>query len=401
MLVKYARKQRASIYHPATIDDLPFEVLREALLYLEPAELVAPSRVNRSWRPAAQDVQRARVDFPRVYRSLMCGIQLTRIVFGYDVFSIKHLEIDFDIVSNNCLAILARLISPTLHTLDISFADYEILDQFFSHCRGIRNLKLQYFDFGDDLALISQTIKGGFYQLSQLSLLLCRGDLRMFVVSVPILNLLSFSIDSFGETIKENNMCLDVALNCPMIKRLYLDDYYTNSTTLLKIVESCRDIEELSFVSDDIGLIQSDFEAFASLPRLKSLYIDCRIVGDGVTGLSRCRGLKHLALLRGSFALTSIFTSIGRKFVSLKYTTSNPYLETVYSIIEHCPNIQILDLDQDAKDKAAAGPVDLLKEKLKMLTNLKIGKESVRLGTALKSTGGRPRPEREPIDCDQ
>jgi hypothetical protein len=113
MLLKYARKQRASIYHTATIDDLPFEVLRELFVYLKPEDLVAPSRVNRSWRPAAQDVQRAQL---RIFEggnesldaSLMCGIQLTRIVFGYESFSIKHLELDLKMVAREYIPILSR-----------------------------------------------------------------------------------------------------------------------------------------------------------------------------------------------------------------------------------------------------------------------------------------------------
>jgi hypothetical protein len=196
MLLKYARKQRASIYHHATIDDLPFEVLRESFLYLEPADLVSPSRANRSWRPTAQDVQQSRFVVEKEDYSLLCGIQLTRIAFGYDAYSIKHLVIDLYSVNRNYIPILARLVSPTLRTLDLDYfgvetsSHYVALDQFFSQCDGIRNLKLNYFDFGDNPSNISQTIKEGFYQLSQLSLYGCFGDLRMFVVSVPIPNLL-------------------------------------------------------------------------------------------------------------------------------------------------------------------------------------------------------------------
>jgi hypothetical protein len=103
MLLKYARKQRASIYHPATIDDLPFEVLREAFLFLKMEDLVAPSRANRSWRPAAQDVQRSRFQIDHrlgesMVASLLCGIQLTRIVFVYEAYSIKHLDIELGLV---------------------------------------------------------------------------------------------------------------------------------------------------------------------------------------------------------------------------------------------------------------------------------------------------------------
>jgi hypothetical protein len=47
---------------------------------------------------------------------------------------------------------------------------YAILNQFFSQCRGIRNLNLESFDFGVDQSSIPQTINDGFYRLSQLNL---------------------------------------------------------------------------------------------------------------------------------------------------------------------------------------------------------------------------------------
>jgi hypothetical protein len=103
---------------------------------------------------------------------LLCGIQLARIVFGYESFSIKHLVIDLSSVDRDCVPILARLVSLTLYVLDLSYDDeeesnYAILDQFFSQCDGIRNLTLRQIDFGEYPT--SQTIKGGFYRLSQLS----------------------------------------------------------------------------------------------------------------------------------------------------------------------------------------------------------------------------------------
>jgi hypothetical protein len=391
MLLKYARKQRASIYHHATIDDLPFEVLREAFLYLKPKDLVAPSRVNRSWRPAAQDVQRAKlrigVGFRGILRaSLMCGIQLTRIVFVYEAFSIKHLDIELRLVAREYIPILARLVSTTLRTLELRFdgergsaSHYATLDQFFSQCHGIRNLKLRFFEFGDDPSFISQTIKEGFYRLSQLSLRACRGDLRMFVVSVPILNLLSFSNAYFEMGFEGSDIVQAVAINYPTIKRLHLDDEYSSSATLLlKFVDCCRDIEELSFVdwSGDVELKRSDIEAIASLPRLKSLNIDFEIADDAVSAISRCRGLKHLVLLRISFALNDILPAIGGTLVSLEYTSSTAFLGAVDSIVEHCPNLQMLDLGDEELDA-----VDFLKGGLKKLAKLNIDGGSVRLGT--------------------
>jgi hypothetical protein len=397
MLLKYARKQRASIYHSATIDDLPFEVLREAFLYLEPEDLVSPSFVNRSWRPAAQDVQRTQLKFKngekRLDANLMCGIQLTRIVFGYKSFSIKHLVIDLRFVKRAHIPILTRLVSPTLYTLEINFSrdeesesSYAILDQFFSQCQGIRNLKLTSFNFGDESASISQTIKDGFNRLSQLNLLCCAGDLRMFVVSVPIPNLRSFGNVYFGVE-GDEDIVSAVAISCPMIKRLHLDDYYDSSTTLLKFVECCRNIEEIFFREssghDIFYLKRSDIEAIASLPRLKSLNIDCEIADDAVSAISRCKGLNHLTLLSGSVDLTTIFPAIGGNLVSLEYTSSTPLLETVDSIIEHCPNLQMMRFDWAEEEMKLVG-VDSLKKGLKKLSKLKVGNEHVRLGTDWK-----------------
>jgi hypothetical protein len=389
MLLKYARKQRASIYHPATINDLPFEVLCEAFLYLIPEDLVDPSRVNRSWRPAAQDVQRAQLKIAygeKLDARLLCGIQLTRIVFGY-AFSIKHLELYLRLIDPEHILILSRLLSPTLRTLEITFDEneessihYSILDQFFSHCKGIRNLKLNYFDVGDDPYSITQTIKDGFYRLSQLSLLRCKGDLRMFVVYVPIPNLRSF-VNVYWNG--NSDILSTVATNYSSIKRLSLRDIYTSSATLLKFVECCRDIKELSFSNyGGVELQLSDIEAIASLPLLKSLNIQCRIAEDAVSALSRCRGLRYLNLVRGSFDLTSILPNIGRSLVSLDYISSTSIMGTVNVIVEHCPNLQILDFGWiEREDANTAVAVDSLKRGLKQLARLKMNGKSIRLGT--------------------
>jgi hypothetical protein len=395
MLLKYARKQRASVFNQATIDDLPFEVLRKAFIYLEPADLVSPSRVNRSWRPAAQDVQRAKLMISpwdlrkRLDASFMCGIQLSRIVFGYEAFSIKHLCLDLRYAEREFVPILTRLVASTLRNLELFFNNmggsighFAILDQFFSQCNVIRNLKLQEFDFGFDPASISLTIKDGFYRLSQLSIVECRGDLRMFVVSVPILNLHSFSSVMFGKLEGDEDILSAVAIDYPTIKRLSLVDSYDTSATLLIFAVCCREIEELSYCdcSGAWSLDRRDIEAIASLPRLRSLIIDNGIAEDAVLALSRCRGLKHLALYRGSFELTNILPALGRNLVSLKYRSSNSYLETVNAIIEHCPNLHWLDLNElDALTKAMG--VFLIKGGLKKLSKLKLNGITVFLGT--------------------
>jgi hypothetical protein len=395
MLLKYARKQRASIYHPATIDDLPFEVLREAFVYLKTEDLVSSSRVNRSWRPAAQDVQRSQLIISKDHREsldpkrLLCGIQLTRIVFGYNVFSIKHLVIDLGFGNRAYIPILARMVAPNLRTLELDYfgvetsSHYVALDQFFSQCRGIRNIKLNRFYFGEESTSISQTIKDGFYRLSQLGLFACHGDLRMFVVSVPIPNLLSLN----NAFIAECDNIISFAMSCPSIKILSLYDFYDSSATLLKFVECCSGIEELTveFIVGEFKLHQSDIEAIASLPRLKSLRLDCRIDGVAISTLFRCKGLTHLAIRSGFFDLASILSSIGRSFVSLEYNSSISCLKTVNAIVRYCPNLQMLNLGwvESEKDNKAAA-VELLKRGLIILSKLKLNHNSVRLGTDWK-----------------
>jgi hypothetical protein len=380
MLLKYARKQRASIYHPATIDDLPFEVLREAFLYLGPEDLVSPSRVNRSWRPAAQDVLHAQLKIWREgpesldLSSLMCGIQLSRIVFGYEAYSIKHFELQLRLVDPEYIPTIARILAPSLRTLDLSFEwvesgnCYAILAKFFSQCHGIRNIRLECFDFGVDPTSMPHSIKEGFYRICQLNIDMCRGDLQFFVENVPIANLQSFS--SFYWSGGDKDIVSVAAIHYSSIKRLILKDAYQSSATLLKFVECCRYIEELSFRLG-VVLMTSDIEAIASLPCLISLNIECHIADGAFDALSRCRGLKHLSLLRGSFDLTSILHAIGRNLVSLEYSSLTPILVNVDAIIDYCPNLHMLEIRWEvAEEEMNSAARDILK--LKMLAKLKV-----------------------------
>jgi hypothetical protein len=287
------------------------------------------------------------------------------------------------------IAIIFLSLLSTLRSLDLDYfgvetsSHYVALDQFFSQCVGIRNLRNYYFYFKDDPSYITQNIKDGFYRLSRLSIVECRGDLRMFVVSVPIPNLRSFCNERFRNS-GEEDIVSAVAISYPTIKRLHLNDAYDSSVTLLKFVECCRDIEELSFVdwSGDVELKRSDIEAIASLPRLKLLNTNCRITDDAVSVLSRCKGLKHLTLGWVSFDLNNIIPTIGRNLVSLDYTSSTPILETARIIVEKCQNLHLLDLGcEELNARATSAAVDLLKGGLKKLSKLKVDRTLVRLGT--------------------
>jgi hypothetical protein len=255
---------------------------------------------------------------------------------------------------------------------------YAILDQFFSQCQGIRNLKIMCFNFGDDPSTTSQIIKDGFYRLSQLSLEECRGDLRMFVVYVPIPNLISFS-NLYWDG--DSDIVSAVAINYPTITSLRLDDDYTSSVSLLKFIECCREIEELSYRDcsgrDVLELKRSDIEVITSLPRLKSLNINCRFTDNAVSVLSRCRGLKYLALGGGSIDLTSILPNIGRNLLSLEVNSSNPC--SFNAIIEQCPNLHMLNLRWRGLDTSEF--VNSFKRRLKKLEKLKLGGMDVRVGT--------------------
>jgi hypothetical protein len=56
MGVDYYRVQRPSIYHPATIGEIPFEVIQKALRLLERADLIYASLSCRAWSQAAVEV---------------------------------------------------------------------------------------------------------------------------------------------------------------------------------------------------------------------------------------------------------------------------------------------------------------------------------------------------------
>jgi hypothetical protein len=59
----YARPHRGSIYEPATIHDIPQEVLEKSLFLLLPSikDLVAASSACRAWRPVAQKLIHSRL----------------------------------------------------------------------------------------------------------------------------------------------------------------------------------------------------------------------------------------------------------------------------------------------------------------------------------------------------
>jgi hypothetical protein len=213
----YTRLHRDSIYEPATIHDIPFEVLRESFLYLiKPftTDLASPSLACRAWRVVSLDLMNSHYSFVYENRKIepfICGLQLRSIV-RLESYTIKHLSLDLTRVGADYIPFLARFTSPTISCLEISCRNidsskcYEALKVFFNQCDGILNLNLEYFDFGDDPAYITQIMKDGFIRLKHLNLVVCRGDIRMFVENSPILDLKNLYYESFREAAEDEDI---------------------------------------------------------------------------------------------------------------------------------------------------------------------------------------------------
>jgi hypothetical protein len=397
MVSQCVTKQRVSILYPATINDLSFETMRDVFVYLKPEDLASLSNICRAWRPPLQDVQRSQTLIrmntrERIYAQWLCGVQLTRVVFGSETFAIKNLAIDLNIVKKEYIPVLAGLIARALRTLEITFefvvgsaSYYEILNQFFSRCEGIRNLKLNRFRFGTDRSLISQTIKEGFYRLSELVLAGCDGNLQVFVERVKIPNLHSFSND-----LAEGDI---VTSFYPTIKRLRLIDDYATCASIFKYAYNLRDIEEFSFSENVVGLDREDLTDLSSLVHLQHLRLDCDISDEiseednknAISTLTQFKGLRTLELHRGKFNLFDILPIIGKKLVSLTFKPTSPILETVDLIVDYCYNLQYLDVgwsDLETDENAVA--LDSLKDGLRKLVKLRFNGVNVRLGQSGK-----------------
>jgi hypothetical protein len=141
----YSRPHRNSIYQPATIHDIPFEVLRESFLYLVKfigSDLASPSLACRAWRVAALALMNSRKRFVNDEKSikrLICGLQIRSIV-GLERATIKHLVLDLKSVGKDFISLIARFFAPTLSSLLIacgrlsSLECYDALNLFFEKC---------------------------------------------------------------------------------------------------------------------------------------------------------------------------------------------------------------------------------------------------------------------------
>jgi hypothetical protein len=303
----YTRPHRNSIYEPATIHDIPFEVLQESFLYLLKefgSDLSSPSLACRAWRVAAIDLMNSRKRFVNRDRErvspFLCGVHL-RFIVGLEVATIKHLLINLEFVKR--FAPLARSVSSltiACNEMGRSRVCYDALDALFIQCDGIRNLRLEYFDFGDDPTTISQPVKDGFGRLRQLELVECRGDIRMFVKNTPISNLKILYYESDREAAEEEEIITAIASIYRSLVNVKLFANFESSASFLKVLECCRGLERFVFSEEEGGVVllkRSDILAVASLPRLKSLDITACIFGDlALPALARCKGLKELRM---------------------------------------------------------------------------------------------------------
>jgi hypothetical protein len=235
----YSRIHRLSIYDPATIHDFPFEVLENCLKYLKPLDLVAPSLACRAWYPAAAGLMYFFInlfDKPRKRAGrFVCGLHLRDIVFGTGSCKIERLDLDISKIKRVYIPLITRQVGPTLSSLFINFRGslnhYGTLDIFLNQCSRIRNLRLEYFKFGDDPAAITPVIKDGFARLYQLNLFGCLGDVSMFVNHTPIHQLESLQYYSNREPIVEDRAISSLAMKCRSLSRVVLHAKFESSTS--------------------------------------------------------------------------------------------------------------------------------------------------------------------------
>jgi hypothetical protein len=188
----------------------------------------------------------------------------------------------------------------------------------------------------------------------------------------------------------------DISANSSTLSSI---DIYGNlelSVNLLHIIKTFPLIETLKYVSfNSMVLKNNDFEAIASLPRLKHLDIGGNAARNAVNGLSSCKRLVHLRV-DSPVDLSAILPSIGKnlKHLDIKLRLEDPwerrYLRRVCAdgivgldaILKYCNNLEELCL---RFNYVAPGVVDLLeraiKGDMKKLKKLRIADKFIRLGT--------------------
>jgi hypothetical protein len=391
----YSRIHRLSIYEPATIHDFPFEVLENCLKYLIPSDLVAPSLACSAWHPAATGLMYYHVKLcdkdQEWLGRFVCGLHLRNVVFGAGSCKIKRLDVDFNLIESKYFPLIAQLVSPLLSTLKLDFGhtdegerDYEILDIFLSQCLRLRNLSLVRFYFCDDLSAITTTIKDGFARLRQFDLIGCEGDVSMFVDQIPISNL-QFLI--YRSNLEPGQNIYNLAMEYRSLTIVMLQANFESSSSLLKIVECCRSLKEITLNQvrgNPLELIKSDFESIASLPYLKLIQIDGCVMSEvAVAPLTRCKGLTRLYLDMDFALLRAILSVIGIRIAGMDLRRMSA--EAVDGILKYCPNLESLyfvepnpDIDIQA---SLEQKLNIGLKRLNFLEVKEVNQVRVRLGT--------------------
>jgi hypothetical protein len=407
MGVDYERIQRPSIYHTATVGDIPFEVIQRALRLLDRDDLVSASLSCRAWRQATVELTVAQKCFndEQAMESFFCGMILKSIVFGFDQYSIKSLDLDLNRVGIDYIRVMAQVVATSLSSLCLRFEDtaeedeeesdldcYEVLDIFLSRCLRIRVLRLDFFDFGYDLHYLTPKTMVGLGCLNSLALEVCRGDITKFVELAPIQTISKIVYQeeaegNFNEISYSTEIISAIASKCRSLKSIYLSANFDSWQSILYLVEYCRDLEEIGLFDTrgENKLEASEFKALSSLSRLNSLDLtDCYIQDGALSNLARCKGLKHL---RGNNIKmpSDLMKAIGGNLKSLRCKIG---LQERYGLIVYlCPNLE--DLIITVESEEIGGEYDWLDEstirdmevvirsELKKLTNLQIDQRTI------------------------
>jgi hypothetical protein len=253
MGVNYYRIERESIYHPATIGDIPFEVIQKALrLLIHPrgrqVDLVSASLASRAWSQAAAELIVEGKSFYNVHSmvKLFCGMQLKTIVCGFDQYPIKKLELCVYRVGEGYIRLIAKAVSSSLSFLILLCGSapfkkcYEVSEVFFSHCSRIDSLRLQQFDFGVDPSFLTLKFKDGLRRLKSLDLIGPRGDKVMFDDQAPISSLSHFNLEAgFGSNgVDVNRIISLIVVKCRSLKCISIRGYFSSRDCILTIVET-------------------------------------------------------------------------------------------------------------------------------------------------------------------
>jgi hypothetical protein len=261
----YSRPHRGSIYEPASIHDIPQEVLEKSLILLFPSveDLLSASMACRAWRPVAQKLIHSRVsiEYNNIMKRLICGYRLDSLVFGSSSFQISNLSLELKRIGKEYIPLIAQIVAPSLSSLCLNFDRsecYETLETFFSRCRRIRNLRLEGFRFGNYAGEITPIIKERFNRFNQLKLIDCSGNVRLFIESTPIPYLKSFVLYSDYTTPEENIDIVDAAVTYYGQSLINLNLYgcCVSSANIVKIAECCLMLENLiiSHMNGDVEL---------------------------------------------------------------------------------------------------------------------------------------------------